>query len=586
MFGLPELDDIICLQLARHNLAQCAQVNRKWHTAVTPYLWADLSCLENSSDTQRLAFRTLVYEDYLYEKRQGKERGAEGPPPAQLPFLSALTKYIPWIQVLPDPEYLFRPSPHNTTQPQLTKENNEPTEKMLQLHLVDRCRSARLSHYRLYYDSYGLDHLDEAITASILPRVRHLSVQANYHTNVGELHQLRRLLNHCSTTLEKLTIEFEYHYNNAWFCRLSGDNREIRFNDRFKDDEGESLETLEPKEWSSLKELALSLSECTDAPQPSQFWTWLFEQCGQADRLDVSRIRQGTDVAIAQLALDHLPNLVHITLGRDSGNGWDYPLRDEEVAALLGGSRKGWKTIRLRSNTGFRGLSLGEMNRHFSTLESFEVGVNHKYVFLRKEHLERVLSSCPNLHTFADNYERTLFDAGHKSFRHDEFIDRDLETGLYRPWACEPSLKVLKVQILDIPSKAMGLWGRIQESYPGQGREIQELVYGRLARLTNLETLWLGRKPYRKVGSKPRGKLPYCLEMSLESGLHKLSTLKKLEELNVTCLVVRIGVEEVQWMVENWPRLRVIYGLDGNSGSGNKAVEWLKEHRPGIKLSR
>jgi hypothetical protein len=74
--------------------------------------------------------------------------------------------------------------------------------------------------------------------------------------------------------------------------------------------------------------------------------------------------------------------------------------------------------------------------------------------------------------------------------------------------------------------------------------------------------------------------------MSLESGLHKLSTLKNLEELNVTCLAVRIGVEEVQWMVENWPRLRVIYGLDGNSSSEKKAVEWLKEHRPGIKLSR
>ncbi|KAF9362533.1 hypothetical protein BGX34_005982 [Mortierella sp. NVP85] len=583
MFGLPELDDVICLQLTRHDLAQCAQVNRKWHTAVTPYLWGDLSCLENTSDTQQLAFRTLVYEDYLHEKRQGEKYDAEEPPSAQLPFLSTLTKYIPWIQVLPDPENLFRPSPHNTTQPRQTEENKEPTEKMLQLHLVDRCRSARLPHYRLYYDSYGSDPLDEAIAASILPRVRHLSVQVNYHTNIGELHQLRRLLNHCTTTLEKLTMEFEYHYHNAWFCRLSGDNREIRFNDRFKD-EGESLVTLEPKEWSSLKELALSLSECTGAPQPSQFWSWLFEQCGQADRLDVSRIRQGTDVAVAQFALDHMPNLVHITLGYDSDSGWDYPLRDEEVAALLGGSRKGWKTIRLRNNTGFRGLSLGELNRHFSTLEVFEVGVNYQYVFLRKDRLDRVLSSCPNLHTFADNDERTLFDAGHKSFRHHEFIDRDPETGLYRPWACESSLKVLKIQVLDIPS--VGQFGRYQEFYPGQGREIQELVYGRLARMTNLETLWLGRKPYRKVTSRSGGMVHQCLEMSLESGLHKLSTLKKLEELNVTCLAVRIGVEEVQWMVEHWPRLRVIYGLDGNSASGKKAMEWLKEYRPGIKLSR
>ena len=30
-----------------------------------------------------------------------------------------------------------------------------------------------------------------------------------------------------------------------------------------------------------------------------------------------------------------------------------------------------------------------------------------------------------------------------------------------------------------------------KETYPGQGREMQGRVYDRLARLTNLETLWL-----------------------------------------------------------------------------------------------
>jgi hypothetical protein len=51
--------------------------------------------------------------------------------------------------------------------------------------------------------------------------------------------------------------------------------------------------------------------------------------------------------------------------------------------------------------------------------------------------------------------------------------------------------------------------------------------------------------------------------MSLESGLEKLSGLKSLEELSVVGLATKIGDKEIQWMAENWPKLRVIYGVYG-----------------------
>lgn len=74
-----------------------------------------------------------------------------------------------------------------------------------------------------------------------------------------------------------------------------------------------------------------------------------------------------------------------------------------------------------------------------------------------------------------------------------------------------------------------------------------------------------------------------CLPLSLESGLHLMSELKELVELNVEQMAHRIGLEEVQWMVAHWPRLRKIIGLN-IKGEMNEAIEWLKKTRPWIEL--
>ncbi|KAG9064363.1 hypothetical protein KI688_003551 [Linnemannia hyalina] len=74
-----------------------------------------------------------------------------------------------------------------------------------------------------------------------------------------------------------------------------------------------------------------------------------------------------------------------------------------------------------------------------------------------------------------------------------------------------------------------------------------------------------------------------CLPLSLASGLDLMSNLKELRELNVEQMAHRIGLEEVQWMVANWPRLNRIIGLNVKDES-IKAVEWLKKARPWIEL--
>ncbi|KAF9345259.1 hypothetical protein BGX34_004898 [Mortierella sp. NVP85] len=172
-------------------------------------------------------------------------------------------------------------------------------------------------------------------------------------------------------------------------------------------------------------------------------------------------------------------------------------------------------------------------------------------------------------------------------FRAHTFIDRDSNTGALKTWACESTLKVLRIMVFDIPrpdllERENFSWGFTRanmiknEAYHGQGLEIQGQVYDRLARLTNLETLVLG-----EVYSK--GLYYTGLAMTLESGLHRLSKMTALKELHVPHMTAWIGVEEVQWMTEHWPKLRVITD-SAMSTFDREAVEWLQQHHPEVQL--
>ncbi|KAG0372166.1 hypothetical protein BGX24_000610 [Mortierella sp. AD032] len=102
-------------------------------------------------------------------------------------------------------------------------------------------------------------------------------------------------------------------------------------------------------------------------------------------------------------------------------------------------------------------------------------------------------------------------------------------------------------------------------------------VYDQLARLTRLKHLDLGyesrypltyisRWTYERDGQEyveySDGKTFDTLELSLESGLDRLGVLKNLEMFGFECLNHRIGKKELDWMAKNWPRLKLMYGLD------------------------
>lgn len=66
-----------------------------------------------------------------------------------------------------------------------------------------------------------------------------------------------------------------------------------------------------------------------------------------------------------------------------------------------------------------------------------------------------------------------------------------------------------------------------------------------------------GAQSYKDYGDP----FPDTLELSLASGLDRLSTLTELEVFGFESVDHRIDEEELSWMAEKWPRLRVMRGL-------------------------
>ncbi|KAK3811129.1 MAG: hypothetical protein J3Q66DRAFT_351100 [Benniella sp.] len=530
MLDLQELDDVIFQQLSQHNLAQCARVSKKWHALVSPHLWRDFLwvSVHRPRRGRRVDVRTIVFEDYLAEQQHQKSQndGNVEEPSIQsrpTPPLSALSKYGHWIRKLPDLDRLCKALEGRFP----TGSDSSPTKDKLLLHLLKRCSpDIQVDTFQLYTEDMDLepDSPRKSIVEFTLPRVRRLHMNFDRLSPPSELLKLMELLDQC-TVME--TLELGLH------TTFSGTTD-------VKDKQMES----EPKSWTSLKELILF--QCNDSTEANAFWLWLLRGCSQVERVRIDKY-SGTAQGFVQGMLAHMPHLCEISLGGFFlGRGY---IPDNVVATLLSGSRNGWKSVRLLSSRNVGITLMDALAKHYSTLEVLELAKRDETF---NKYLVQVLSSSPNLR----NLTSMDFALGRVCFVLDakSFIDLDPNTGLLKPWGCEGSLKELRVIIVGIPRPDLKGDDVIEETYPGQGRELQSRVYDRLARLTNLETLWLG--------DDHRGGGDQSLEMSLQSGLDKLSGLKNLKELNVHGMRTKIGAKEIPWIKVNWPKIRVIYGFD------------------------
>jgi len=419
---------------------------------------------------------------------------------------------------------------------------NKLLESELLRHLFTRCSpDVQVKSFWLYTYSLSLerDNLMKEMIDFTLPRLRHLHIQVPLPIPQTRASGLMDLLDRCGTLLWKLELNIG----------VIGDaGTKV----------GDAPTEYEPNGWASLKEL--TLYEWNDKANDKTFWSWLFKRCGEVENLEVREF-WGTAEFLAQAMRTHMPKLNQCTLGISNQPS---QMPEDAVATLLSGSCNGWKRVKLGSGAVFGGMAMNALEKHYSTLEALDLsGCGQS-----SDDFVQVLRSCTHLHSFANFGHYGRVDAR-------AFIDLDPETGSLRPWKCEATLKELKVRIAGVPRSYMEHDSDPEKECPDPGFDLNGRLYDRLARLTHLETLHLGDKD-------PDDDL-LDLEMSLESGLHKLAGLRSLKELSVGSSSTKVNVKEVRWMAKHWPKLRVIKGLH-EDGDSWEAVEWLRKHHPQIEV--
>ncbi|KAF9898222.1 hypothetical protein BX616_004326 [Lobosporangium transversale] len=173
--------------------------------------------------------------------------------------------------------------------------------------------------------------------------------------------------------------------------------------------------------------------------------------------------------------------------------------------------------------------------------------------------IQRMLASMPRLKIFrAANVE--AIDIARSFYA--------TKTGaILTSWACL-SIEELELVIADL-CHSQNAWHE----------EMQSLVFQQLSMLGRIRVLALRASPVLSAEDN------HLLELTLESGLRWLASLKRLYELDLGNMPIRMSSEEVMWMVKECPQLRT---LSGNVISAVRKSSQLKQElkilRPEIKI--
>ncbi|KAG0317926.1 F-box and leucine-rich repeat protein 4 [Dissophora globulifera] len=145
-------------------------------------------------------------------------------------------------------------------------------------------------------------------------------------------------------------------------------------------------------------------------------------------------------------------------------------------------------------------------------------------------------------------------------------------------WACR-GLVTLVLDV-EIYASAASSSSPVQ---PESVKSIRQRIYEQLADLSRLKTLGLGGG--HRVGGVEPG-----VDLTLESGLEQLATLQCLERLDLRRMVRMVGKEDLQWMVQHWPRWRFLEAGKSRKPYNRapdktfRAIEWLSRARPGLEI--
>ncbi|KAF9146656.1 hypothetical protein BGX30_011848 [Mortierella sp. GBA39] len=508
-----------------------------------------------------------------------------------------------------------RPSPMKATNIR-NAADPEPSSKELLLHLLKRCPNLH-SLELVNWDDYDVKEdraFWKAIATDVVPRLQELNVNVRNitHYTRSSLYTAPLMFAHCSSKVRTLKLQlFPY------LPPVSSTIRKARQNRNKNVEVPRAEPEMDDSPLTGMKEL--SVVSRYEAPYPPS-WLRFLTRCVNLERLEVSKIFPawyGTlrgcvnlrslavyDVSTAcvQFIADALRNsflhLDEIKFLQDYSD-----LEEGAVADMISACRAGWKVVDIPT---LDTAAAEALVKHCHTLEELELKRSASLTSLQ---MQKILSTSPRLTTFvtmhdtSHDFEIDWFASAVTKFSVQDFIDLDPNTKTLKPWACESTLKVFAAKITGIPRPDITQayhghprQGGLQETHPGQCQELQRRVYERLARFTHLEELELGHDD-RNWDNEDNyiddadGDLVFndvdfqyeCVDLTLKNGLGLLVGLKELKSISFMRMATRVGTEEVKWMVESWPQLEYISGLDVLH-TEEKAGVWLEKKHPNIAV--
>ncbi|KAK3833016.1 MAG: hypothetical protein JOS17DRAFT_789726 [Linnemannia elongata] len=590
-----EILDLIVNQLTRTHLTIAVLVNKTWFTTFTPSLWRELSIVN----------RTI--NDYLRT------------PESRTAFIRN-SLYIRVVETT-DPElavFLAFQHPSITNLSSLTlRLRGQPTTSITEIVPATDVVAAVEKAVEAV-DGYG----NALAVVQMVKMNRELRVlrleEGCFWEKDGRTNMFLEIVSAISSTyLEKLELSFLPH---DWAKSYYSSSNHIKDAENREQSIGlqEAMNVQHSKEpFSALKELSLT-GAYKGTTDPA--WLAFLVRCPEVERIRLDRL----DV----MMMDTLPALLRATCPKLRRLDWTncYLNSDESIADLLRGSKLGWRELHLSFMYWFGHRAYSALMESAEMLEVLHVEGTE----LGKNAVLDLLCSAKNLRRLegVKDGRRETYTKEFAVHAQEAFLERvDGGSGNEgRSWAVGPLVEFFQLRIEGVPrpdvlyrQSGLPLGNRQEGLEPSLRYNVQEWIYTQLSRMTNLRELILGQSDFNpevfsdyglgeeevknpvllEEGLLKKGRIfafhYLSLEFSLESGLGLLSELKELRVLDVRMTAHNIGVEELEWMHRNWPKLKKIRGLetergwsvDRDDGFGARAgvEEWMAAHPRGIGSS-
>ncbi|KAF9105671.1 hypothetical protein BGX27_009506 [Mortierella sp. AM989] len=219
--------------------------------------------------------------------------------------------------------------------------------------------------------------------------------------------------------------------------------------------------------------------------------------------------------------------------------------------------------------------------------QTLEVLLLHQGVRLKHIDIEKILTRCPNLKTFSI-FTSLIYreEVEGKVPGLEAWFDEGRDSGT-KDWVCL-ELENIEMAFLDVreiytgdpgapeSDDAKGQRMLHQEECTDKGIKKAFQMLGRLTKLKYLRLGWVTSEAFADDAN---------MDLSFESGLKHLEGLKDLEVLDVSNMyVIDMKQEEFEWMLESWPKLREIHGIQYYEDHEDKKehLQWLRQQCPDI----